>query len=221
MLKVEIEGTDGAGKTTGLKYFIEQAQKRGITIMETREVGNPHIQSCVKMREFVLDPANKLSGEAMELLFCAMRFENQKWMDSLKSKGQTPNILISDRGWFSHLAYTDHNVSAKFTEDVYLKFMQQETTKPDIVIYFSVNTDTALARRVKRGGDMDAIELKGVEYQEQVRGSFVKYLNEHTAKGGAVFTIDANDTIEGVRAQLDSILNVMEGLAKNQDQAVS
>jgi dTMP kinase len=207
-LKIEFEGTDGAGKTTGLKYFIERAKSLGLSVVETREVGNPNIQSCVKMREFVLDPNSNLDGRSMEFIFSAMRIENDRWLKSLQSNGKAPNLVVSDRGWFSHLSYTDHNVSPEFTQALYMNLMAQETLLPDVVIYFSVNTDTALKRRIKRGEGMDVIEMKGVEYQEKVRDSFDKYLVDAT---GDVYVIDANDTIEGVQAQLN---NVLESIVK-------
>lgn len=204
-LKIEIEGTDGAGKTTALKYLIEQLKARGSTVLETREVGSPLIPINVKLRELVLSPESNLSGEAMELIFSAMRFENDKLMTREQSKY---DFVVSDRGWFSHLAYTDHNVSKTFTRDLYLNFMAKYTALPDVVIYFSVNTDTALKRRVKRGEAMDVIEMKGVEYQELVRESFNKYLNKY-ANDILILEVDANDTIEGVRAQMDSIINTL------------
>lgn len=202
-LKIEVEGTDGAGKTTALKYMIEQLQKRGSSVLETREVGSPLIPINVKLRELVLSPESKLSGEAMELIFSAMRFENDRLY---KAVGQDYDFIVSDRGWFSHLAYTDHNVSAEFTEDLYLNFLQKYTSLPDVVIYFSVNTDTALKRRVKRGETMDVIEMKGVPYQELVRESFNKYIDRSPIK---TFVVDANDTIEGVRSQIDTIVNIL------------
>lgn len=203
-IKIEIEGTDGAGKTTGLKYLIEKLQNAGKTVVETREVGNPHIQSCVKLRELVLDPNSNLSGEAMEMIFSAMRFENEKWIKNLSPKN---DFVVSDRGWLSHLAYTDHNVSFAFTDDLYLNMMENYTTLPDVVIYFNVNTETALKRRIKRGTGMDVIEMKGVEYQEKVRESFQDYLSRYQlSEQIAIFEVDANDTIEGVRKQLDDIV---------------
>lgn len=215
MLKIDFEGTDGAGKTTALKYFMEQAKNRGLSVIETREVGNPNVPSCVKMREFVLNPDSKLSGEAMELIFCAMRFENEKWLEELKRSGKAPDIVVSDRGWASHLAYTDHNVSEQFTEDLYLNFMKHCTSLPDVVIYFGVNIETALARRVKRGEGMDVIEMKGVEYQEKVRESFNKYLNDSVMRDEfEVYDVDANDSIEGVRKQVDEILDDLEARIK-------
>lgn len=212
-IKIEFEGTDGAGKTTGLGYFIETARAKGLTVAETREVGNPNVPICVKMRELVLSPDSGLCGEAMELIFSAMRYENDRWLKNLESSPTPPDLVVSDRGWFSHLAYTDHNVSTDFTHMLYGGLLQHETKLPDVVIYFRVSTETALKRRVKRGTGMDVIEMKGVGFQELVRDSFEKYLasNDRVIQ----YTVDANDTIEGVRAQLDKILDSIQALHKN------
>lgn len=214
MLKVEFEGTDGAGKTTGLKYFIEEAKKRGLTVTETREVGNPNVPSCVKMREFVLNADNNLTGEAMELIFSAMRYENDRWLNTLKNSGNAPDLVVSDRGWFSHLAYTDHNVSEEFTKTLYQDVIGKQTASPDVVIYFSVSTEVALARRIKRGETMDVIEMKGVPFQELVRGSFEKYLDQYN---GQLFIINANTSLERVKQQLDEVLNSLSGRISNQN----
>jgi len=212
LLKIEFEGTDGAGKTTGLKYFIEQAQKRGLKVVETREVGNPNVPVCVKLREIVLDPNSGLSGESMELIFSAMRFENDKWLRELRDSSESPVLVVSDRGWYSHLAYTDHNVSNYFTEALYRGFVQEFTLAPEVVIYFKVSTDTALKRRNKRGTGMDVIEMKGVGFQEKVRESFEHYMyDEYTAIHDRLYVVDANDTIEGVQKQLDAILDELTG----------
>ena len=209
MLKIECEGTDGAGKTTALQYLVEQAKKRGLSVVETREVGNPHIPACVKLREFVLDPASNLDGKTMELIFSAMRFENDKWLRELAASNNSPDLIVSDRGWFSHLAYTDHNVSMEFTQSLYDGPIRGYTLLPDVVIYFRVNTDTALKRRQKRGTGMDVIEMKGIEFQDKVRDSFEYYLNQaqHDEDIKKVFVVDANQDIEGVQEQLDAILN--------------
>jgi dTMP kinase len=208
MIKIEFEGTDGAGKTTGLKYFIEQAKAKGLTVVETREVGNPNVPSCVKLREFVLDPKSNLSGQAMELIFSAMRYENDLWYRQLLQSDTAPDLVISDRGWLSHLSYTDHNVSEEFTNLLYKNVLRKTTLMPDLVIYFAVDTETALKRRVKRGEGMDVIEMKGIEFQNKVRDSFGTHLGDMTAIGQTnVEIVDANQDIEGVRSQLDNILN--------------
>src|SRR6185295_11717892 len=92
---------------------------------------------------------------------------------------------------------------------LYLDFLQHMTALPDVVLYFEVNTETALKRRVRRGGTMDVIEMKGVEYQELVRSSFQKHIQE--SSGIRIFVIDANDTVEGVRSQVDAVINALTG----------
>lgn len=207
-LKVEIEGTDGAGKTTALKYLIEQLKLKNKKVLETREVGSPLVPINIKLRELVLSPESNLSGEAMELIFSAMRFENDKLYNKVSSGY---DFIVSDRGWLSHLAYTDHNVSKEFTEDFYINFMQKYTSLPDVVIYFSVNSETALKRRVKRGEAADAIEAKGIAFQELVRESFNKYINRSNIK---TFVVDANQSIESVQSQINEIVNSLALIKK-------
>lgn len=216
MLKIEFEGTDGAGKTTALKYFISQAQKHGLTVVETREVGNPNIPACVKMREVVLDPTSQLSGAAMELLFSAMRIENERWMKGILESGKAPDLMVSDRGWLSHLAYTDHNVNPNFTSNLYMNFMEHETSLPDVVIYFRISTENA-AKRIKGRGTSDVIEQKGPGFQDKVRRSFDSYIDTYS-EDFDIYEIDANDTIEGVQLQLDGVLG--ELLLKRRSKAV-
>lgn len=213
-LKIEFEGTDGAGKTTGLKYFIERAKSRGLSVVETREVGNPNVSACVELREFVLFKHKELSGQAQELIFSAMRFENDKWFRQLIESKDAPNLVVSDRGWFSHLAYTDHNVSKEFTNTLYNNVLKNSTLLPDVVIYFSVDTNTALKRRVKRGTEMDVIEMKGIEYQEKVRESFQTRMNESidNSERITIFDVDANQNIEQVQEQLNTILDQLANL---------
>ena len=84
-IKIEVEGTDGAGKSTALKYLVEKFQASNKKVLETREVGSPLIPINVKLRQTVLDPESNLSGEAMELIFAAMRFENDRFYNKVQS----------------------------------------------------------------------------------------------------------------------------------------
>jgi dTMP kinase len=129
-----------------------------------------------------------------------MRFENDRWLKTVNSQ-----LVVSDRGWLSHLAYTDHNVDEDFTKNLYERFVGLETQLPGAVIYFDVSTDTALKRRNNRGTS-DVIEMKGVPFQEKVRSSFEKHLNQY-GQFMKVFRVNANGTIDEVRQELDGILD--------------
>lgn len=202
---IEFEGTDGAGKTTALKYFIAQLRAAGKTVLETREVGNPNVPVCVTLREVVLSPDSGLSGAGMEVVFCAMRMLNQVFYRRVQADY---DYIVSDRGWLSHLAYTDHNVNQEFTDKLYLNVIKDITNMPDAVVYFNVDTETALKRRQTRGSGMDVIEMKGVEYQEKVRGSFMEHLDNLAVQNPEteIYTVDANEDIAGVQKQIDGVI---------------
>lgn len=200
-LKIEVEGCDGSGKTTGLKYFIEQARLRDLNVVETREVGNPHIKVCQDLRTIVLSPDSGLSGKAMEMVFAAMRYANDDWLKTLEC-----DVVVSDRGFFSHLAYGRHNAGEWITDKFFESIVGLDTLLPDVVIYFDVDSATALSRRTRRGTS-DVIEMKGTEFQDKVRESYDYYLERYPKV--TVFRINANKSIPEVQEQLDSLLGVL------------
>lgn len=202
-MKIEIEGTDGAGKTTALHYLNELLIGEGHKTLVTREVGSPLHPTLVKLREVVLSPTANLDGKTMELIFSAMRLEHDKLLSTVDKN----TIILSDRGWLSHLAYTDHNVSEDFTENLYQKMIKNYTDMPDLIIYMRIDEDVALKRRTSRGEGVDVIEAKGSDFQRKVRHSFEKYINQ----GGlpSVITIDANQDIRGVEEQLRGVVGYL------------
>jgi dTMP kinase len=197
---ISIEGTDGVGKTHSYNYIISELEKAGKKVLATREVGSPLIPICVKLRELVLDPESKISGTAMELIFGAMRVINQDYYKTVESEY---DFIVSDRNSLSHLAYTDHNVSEKFTQDFYLNFLDKITTREDLVLYLHVSPEIALKRRTKRG-TTDVIEMKGPEFQEKVGKSFEKYMNLLDIP---VVKMDTSGTKEQVKLQLNHFID--------------
>lgn len=200
---IEFEGIDGSGKTTAMEYFANALEAKGFKVLRTREVGSPLVPVCVELRKLILNPETKMDGRSMEFVFAAMRIENQKFYASVKDQY---DFIISDRGWLSHLAYTDHNTSHAFTRKFYIDVVGKETVRPDAVVWLDINPEVALERRNKRNGFVDAIEAKGPEFQRLVYGSFVNHLDAEHQLGVKVFDINANDTLEGVRSQLDKLV---------------
>lgn len=209
---IEFEGIDGSGKTTAYTYFIEHLRGKGYKVLDTREVGSPHIPVCVALRKLILDPAAKMDGKSMEFCFAAMRVENQKFYESVKDNF---DFIVSDRGWFSHLAYTDNNVSPEFTEELYVGVLSKYTKLPDAVIFLNLAPLTALERRSKRNGFVDAIEMKGPGFQEKVYQSFMKYIER--SKPINVELIDAEESVEGVQTQLRSLAQKLTENVQHQD----
>lgn len=220
---VELSGADGSGKTTGLKYLSEKLTSLGYRVLTTREVGAQMIPVAVQLREFVLNPNNNLDGRSQEIIFAAMRILNQHYYKSIADQY---DFILSDRGQLCHMAYTDHNVSKEFTDLFYNGIVNQITSSPDVFVYFDVDPDLALNRRVKRGEGLDAIEVKGVEFQKKVRESYHNYLDEiysdsegQTKKDRPLLLwVDANKTIPEVNERLDHVTRTLVELL-NQEKS--
>lgn len=198
-LVVEIEGLDGSGKTTGLKYLVDSLTAKGYKVLSTREVGSTHVPVCSELRKIVLNPEITLEGTTMEFIFAAMRIENQKFYRSVE---EDYDFIISDRGWLSHLAYTDQNVSQEFTYAFYKGIVKDLTTLPDKVLYFDIEPATALERRQVRGEVADSIEKKGAAFMERVAKSFKSHIMT-LGMFSRVDVVDANKSLDEVKAELD------------------
>jgi dTMP kinase len=191
---IEFSGGDGSGKTTAMQTFLAQLEGCGLRVLHTREVGSPHIPICVELRKLILNPEVEMDGRSMELVFSAMRLENQRFYDAAR---QDYDHIVSDRGWLCHLAYTDHNVSPEFTWELYLNLVMQHTYMPDRVYLFDVDPDRARERRGLRGEPEDAIEAKGHEFQKAVVQSYRRYANQFSDLID-IRVVDANQDIEKV-----------------------
>lgn len=198
---IEFSGGDGSGKTTAMTYFCDQLEAKSFRVLRTREVGNTHVPLCVKLRELILNPNQTMDGRAMELVFAAMRIENQNFYERVKDEY---DFIVSDRGWLCHLAYTDHNVSPDFTQALYMDFLLHETRLPDKVYLFNVIPEISLARRTRRGEAMDAIEAKGPAFQAKVLESYLSRANEaRDIDDIDVVEVDANESLEDVKRFMD------------------
>lgn len=217
---LEIEGTDGSGKTTAVKYVVGKLREAGLRVLETREVGSPMVPGMPDLRKIILNPELKLDGVTMEFVFAAMRFESQKFYRSVADQY---DIIVSDRGWLSHLAYTEHNVSKEFVDNFYEGVVSKLTQFPDQIMYLSINQETARKRRVHRGLPVDAIEAKGEGYLTKVMATFDVLLKQFADENtwGLIQTeveiVDANKTLEEVQVQLDGkIKNLLSTLTSEQ-----
>jgi len=199
MYRIDFEGIDGSGKTTALKKYIYHLRDVGYRVLESREVGNPHIPICVELRKLILNPDVKMDKRSMELIFSAMRIENDRFYESVQ---YDYDVLVSDRGWLSHLAYCDVNCYPEFTNKFYFNFLESECTLPNMIIYMDIDPDLATSRRNTRNEVKDSIEAKGDIFLNNVSDAFKTHLK--LLKNRVVF-IDANKSLEDVEIQLKKI----------------
>jgi thymidylate kinase len=153
-----------------------------------------------ELRKIILDPTLNMSGAAMEFVFAAMRLETHRYYESVADQY---DIIVSDRGWWSHIAYTTHNVSAEFVDRFYNDLVGTMTQKEDLIVYMSISQETARQRRVKRGLAVDAIEAKGEGYLNKVIDTFNDLVANDPIRHEVV---DANGSLDQVKGSLDNLV---------------
>lgn len=212
VFKIEFEGIDGSGKTLAVEYFTHVLRTLGAgQVFITKEVGNPDIPACIVMRHLMLDSNMALQPETTELLAAAMRFENEAW---LKTFG-CDEIVISDRGYASHIAYgrammVDHD--DKFVDTLF-QSLCKNTKMPHVIIHMDVQVQTASERRRKRGDRPDAIEQLGDSHQQLVHDEYTHIYNNlfgDRGNGNGSTNTYIKGAFEGVDTTSDQYMTLYE-----------
>jgi dTMP kinase len=209
---IEFDGGDGSGKTTAYNRFCDQLEAKGFKVLRTHEIGNPHLQFAVEVRKILLDPKNDLDGRSMELMFAAMRIENHRLYDKVKD---SYDFIVSDRGWLSHPSYGEHNAPADFALALWYGLLFDEAHMPQTIYLFDVAPEVALARRVRRGTEPDAIEIKGVEFQRKVLASYLQHAAALQQRSlSKVVIVNANLPKEDVQKIMDMEVELVASRAR-------
>ncbi len=206
MIRIDFSGIDGSGKTTMVNYAIEYLRSMILTVEYLKEVGHPELPACVKLREIFLDPTSNLSGEAVEFICAAMRFENEKILSRFEA--EDTEFVISDRGYLDHLAYGDVNCSIEFMNKLFHGLVAQYTPAPDYIFYFSISSEEANKRRVRRAEAVDAIEAKGLKFLDDVSERFDIRAMELPV-GCELCFINADESLEQVKAQVRDYIDAI------------
>lgn len=181
-LYITIEGPDGTGKTTQINLTYEKLKKLypDKNIIKTKEPGTIHDNVCVKIREIILNPENKVCDKTALLLFLADRAQhiNNVVAPALKDDA----IILSDRSSLSTIVYhyAKHysQLLDSYIDDTYfyemLDFAQQ--IKPDLCFITSSTVEWA-NRNLNNRGFKDRIELFGDSFHSQVHSLFEQIAN--------------------------------------------
>lgn len=186
-LYIAFEGIDGSGKTTLSKWLINYLEKEGFKPKYVKEPWLDEIQKV--LYEHDVDPLAEV------FLFAADRIILQKEvvLPTLKEE----RIIISDRSFYGSLAYQ----GAKKIEDEFIKEMNQQSIKPDIVFLLDLPPEKAL-NQIK-GRKRTRFEKKS--YLERVRKRYLSIAkSEETSK---FFVINAEQSKREIMEKIKGIIN--------------
>lgn len=158
-----LEGIDGSGKSTQMKYIDEFLSSKNIKYICTREPGGIKISEDI--REIILDKNNTAMDDKTEaLLYAASRRQHlvEKILPSLKNDCH----VICDRFVFSSLVYQGYARGIGIDEVFQINSFAIQSKFPDLTIFIDVNIDTAI-KRMKNREKMDRLDLENLDFHKK------------------------------------------------------
>ncbi|WP_429115619.1 dTMP kinase [Aeromonas veronii] len=197
---IVIEGLEGAGKSSAVRYVTDYLQRHGINRIEcTREPGGTPLAE--RMRAIVKEVHDeRLTIEAELLLMYASRVQ----LVETRIKPALANgvWVVGDRHDLSSQAYQGggRGIDAQLIGAI--KQAVLGNFKPDLTLYLDIDPALGL-QRARHRGELDRIELEQLSFFERTR---TRYL-ELAAKDDSIVVIDAAQTPEQVKVAIERALD--------------
>lgn len=202
-LFITLEGGDGAGKSTQIRNIEEFFINKGLTVTHTREPGGPPIAE--KLREILLDPANKEMHAVTEMLiYAAGRAQNVR--EKVEPALERGEIVICDRYVDSSIAYQAYG---RGLGEMVAEVNHYATggLRPDLTIWLDIDPETGKARAT-HGKEPDRLEQESAEFHARVREGYASIAKEEPDRFRRV---DASGTVDEIK---EEIYRFLEELCK-------
>lgn len=197
---IVIEGLEGAGKSSAVRYVTDYLQRHGINRIEcTREPGGTPLAE--RMRAIVKEVHDeRLTIEAELLLMYASRVQLVE--TRIKPALADGVWVVGDRHDLSSQAYQGggRGIDAQLIGAIKQAVLGNFT--PDLTLYLDIDPALGL-QRARHRGELDRIELEQLSFFERTRSRYL----DLAAKDDSIVVIDAGQTPEQVKAAIECALD--------------
>jgi dTMP kinase len=199
---ITLEGGEGVGKTTNLRYIQERIEAAGIELVVTREPGGTEFAE--KIRELLLTPSDETVCEMSELLLVfAARAQHLEQL--IKPALAAGKWVLCDR--FIDATHAYQGGGRQMNQQIIntLESMVLGSLQSDLTLLLDLPVEVGMARARARAA-LDRFEQEKVEFFERVR---TRYLERAATSHGRIQVIDAAPALPEVQAQIAAALKQM------------
>ena len=188
---IVIEGLAGSGTTTQLKAIEKALLSDGQKVKVTCEPTKRPIGQLVRR---VLSGEFVTTSRSLALLYSADREDHlYNTEESITKWLEEGNIVISDRYFFSSLAYQGIDVGYKNVAKM------NQYPLPEVLIYIDVSPSICMERIEKRGSDKEIFEKKS--FLDQVACGYEQSINELDTRVKLI-RIDGTQSMDDITHEL-------------------
>ena len=205
---ISFEGPDGAGKTTVLEQVLPVLQEKGYDIITTREPGG--VEIAERIRDVILDVNHVAMDNKTELLLY-MAARRQHYVEKVLPALEAGKVVLIDRFIDSSIAY--QGAGRGLDKDIIRRLNDFATDgrKPDLTLYFDVESEIGLARIAKNAErEVNRLDLEKLDMHKRVREGYLAL----TEQEKRIVTIDASRELAEVVSE--TLHPILEQLAKNE-----
>jgi dTMP kinase len=195
---ITLEGIDGAGKSTHLRWIARFLKSRGIRVKVTREPGGT--PAGESLRRLVLGRGRRLHAETETLLMFAARREHlDRVIVPALERG---DWILCDRFTDATYAYQSGGSGVGWDKVGVLEQWVQQGLQPDLTILFDVSPQIG-KQRAGRKRSPDRFEREQAAYYVRVRDAYLRRAKENP---GRFRVLDAHGSQDDVKKRLEIIL---------------
>ncbi len=194
---ITLEGIDGAGKSSHVEWLAEWLRSKGLSVQLTREPGGTELGE--KLRELLLKEPMHLETETL-LMFASRREHLARLIEPALARGEW---VICDRFSDATWAYQGGGRGLDKNKFLALEHWVHEHLQPDLTLLFDLPLEVARERIVRANRVLDKFEQERADFHERVRQAYLERVHVHPSR---MRVIDANNTLENIRKQLEVVI---------------
>lgn len=209
---IVLEGGEGAGKGTCIKYLEERLAHLHDKVVFTREPGGTEYGEKIRSIFLSQEMKGKISVLSELYTFCAIRANHCDL--KVRPALDEEKIVICDRFDPSTIAYQIYGQEHREFADIFNKINAiskgQEVYSeviPDLVIFLDIDPEIGVMRAKGRGDEATRFDVSKLEFHQRVREG---YLNQFENNTNWV-RVDASQSIENVEKHVwEAVSNMLD-----------
>ncbi|MSP52729.1 MAG: dTMP kinase [Gammaproteobacteria bacterium] len=192
---VTLEGIEGTGKTSNLRFLAEYLHQHDVPLLITREPGGTPLADDI--RHFLLsEHKEQIEPEAELLLIFAARAQHiSKVIRPALAAGK---LVLCDRFTDTSYAYQGAGRDIPREKIATLELLVQEGLKPDLTILLDAPAEIG-RERIQERKKVDRFEMESNKFFNKARRAYLKMAQEEPQR---FRVIDASQSIAEVQQEM-------------------